>query len=103
MPVFFISSDAVQNGTVTVTGSLLDHLRASLRTRDGEEIWFGDGQRRRYRVRVSRIDSRALQGEILEEQARPLTTSPPITVAQALLKGDRMDWVVQKASELGAA
>jgi 16S rRNA U1498 N3-methylase RsmE len=39
--------------------------------------------------------------EILEQRLGPVETGPPLLLAQALLKGDHMDWVVQKASELG--
>ncbi|MFQ5932276.1 MAG: RsmE family RNA methyltransferase [Nitrospiraceae bacterium] len=103
MPVFFVTATQIRNGEATITGPLLDHLRSSLRIQVGEQIWIGDEQRRRYLVRVSHLDRRALGGSVLEEQAGPSAKSPPITIGQALLKGERMDWVVQKATELGAA
>jgi 16S rRNA (uracil1498-N3)-methyltransferase len=103
MPVFFISPDAIRHGTVIITGPLLDHLRASLRTQDGEELWFMDGLRQRYRVRVKHIDRLELRGQILEQKTAPVRTSPTVTLGQAMLKGERMEWVVQKATELGIA
>ncbi|MGH7165533.1 MAG: 16S rRNA (uracil(1498)-N(3))-methyltransferase [Nitrospiraceae bacterium] len=101
MPIFFITGDQVQNGQLTIAGPLLNHLRTSLRVRVGEEIWFGDDQRRRYHVRVTRIDRRELTGRVLDTRTEPSPLHPSITVGQALLKGDRMDWVVQKTIELG--
>lgn len=101
MPVFLISSSHIQHGSITVTGQLLEHLRDSLRIRIGEEIWVGDEQRRRYRVRVSQIGKRDLRGEILETVTGPAATRPSLTLGQVLLKGERMDWVIQKATELG--
>ena len=53
MPVFFITADQIANGTVAITGELLEHLRASLRVRPGERIWTGDERRRRYLVEVT--------------------------------------------------
>lgn len=103
MPVFFVTADQIRNGEATITGPLLDHLRSSLRIQVGEQIWIGDEQRRRYLVRVRHLDRRALSGSVLEEQTGPSTTSPPIAIGQALLKGEWMDWVIQKATELGAA
>jgi 16S rRNA (uracil1498-N3)-methyltransferase len=93
----------VQNGAVTIAGSLCNHLRDSLRIRAGEELWLGDEQRRRYRVIAARIDRHAITGNVLEQVTGPVPAIPPITLGQALLKGDRMDWVIQKATELGAA
>ena len=103
MPVFFITPDHVQDDTVKVDGPLLHHLRSSLRCRVGEEVWLVDDTRRRYRVRIVDINRRMLSGRILERQHMPCPSSPTLTIGQALLKGERMDWVIQKASELGAA
>ncbi len=101
MPIFFITTDQVKNGQLTIAGPLLNHLRKSLRVRVGEEIWFGDDQRRRYLVRVARIDRRELTGHVLETRTGPGPLHPSIILGQVLLKGERMDWVVQKAIEMG--
>ena len=102
MPVFFVASECIGNGTVTIQGALLDHLKNSLRTQVAEELWVTDGQRR-YRIRVEHLDRCYLQGRILAEQIRPRRANPSLLLGQAVLKGERMDWVVQKATELGAA
>jgi 16S rRNA (uracil1498-N3)-methyltransferase len=102
MPVFFITADQIQNGSVTITGSLCTHLRDSLRLRVGEEFWLGDERRRRYRVITTRIDRKTISGTVLEQSVGQ-TPAHPLILGQALLKGDRMDWVIQKATELGMA
>jgi 16S rRNA (uracil1498-N3)-methyltransferase len=38
---------------------------------------------------------------VLDQREGPIESGPSLLLAQALLKGDHMDWVVQKASELG--
>lgn len=101
MPVFFIASRQVQNGTVTITGDLLNHLRASLRIERGEHIWLCDEHQRRYHVHVAQLNKRELSGTVLERQQAPPSRTPSIVLAQAILKGDRMDWAIQKATELG--
>lgn len=103
MPVFFISSTQVADGAVTITGPLCDHLRGSLRVAEGEAFWVGDERRTRYLVRASQVTKQALVGRVIEERTGPPSQSPPITLAQAILKGDKMDWVVQKSTELGVA
>ncbi len=101
MPVFFIRSNQISNNTVTIKDSLLSHLSKSLRVREGEKIWVGDEHRVRYRIRVDRLDSNSLQAQVLETVAGPSTPPASIVLAQAVLKGERMSWVIQKASELG--
>ena len=103
MPVFFIQSNRVANHTVTIDGPLFTHLSKSLRIREGENICVGDEHRVRYRVRIDHLKSKSLQASILEKIEGPPTPSAPIVLVQAILKGDRMNWVIQKATELGVA
>jgi 16S rRNA (uracil1498-N3)-methyltransferase len=103
MPVFFISAEQVRDGAVTITGPLCQHLRSSLRLKMGEQIWLGDEHRRRYLITAIRIDRTAVLGKIVEERAGPAAAGSVITIGQALLKGDRMDWLIQKTTELGVA
>jgi 16S rRNA (uracil1498-N3)-methyltransferase len=101
MPIFFISRDQIHNETVTITGPLLDHLRASLRVKPGERIRLGDEHRRRYDVEVTGLDRRTLHGRIAGRQTGPAPRAPRLVLGQAILKGERMDWTIQKAVELG--
>mgnify|MGYP000959794119 CR=1 FL=1 len=101
MPAFFISSAEIHGTALTLTGELCHHLRASLRVKSGEVLRLTDEHRQRYEVRVSAVAPQALTAEILESRPGPIDTSPRVILAQVILKGDHMDWVVQKASELG--
>jgi 16S rRNA (uracil1498-N3)-methyltransferase len=103
MPVFFIAADQILGTTVTVTGPLLDHLRASLRVKTGERIWVGDEHRRRCLIEITHVDRRTLRGTVVEQRSGPTPTTPRILIGQAILKGERMDWAIQKSTELGAA
>ncbi len=101
MPVYFISEGDLRDRSVSVTGSLHRHLQASLRTQPGEELWLAVPSRRRFRVRVTQMDRRGLTADILEERALPPQRHPQVDLVLAILKGEKMDWVVQKSTELG--
>ncbi|HAP42235.1 MAG: RsmE family RNA methyltransferase [Nitrospira sp.] len=101
MPAFFISSSAIRGTELTLTGDLCHHLRASLRIKPGEVLRLTDERRQRYQMRVHTVAPQSLTGDILECRPGPIDRAPSLLLAQALLKGDHMDWVVQKASELG--
>ncbi|WHZ14270.1 MAG: 16S rRNA (uracil(1498)-N(3))-methyltransferase [Nitrospira sp.] len=101
MPAFFIPSSDVHGSEITLTGDLCHHLQASLRVKPGESLWLTDEQRRRYHVQVSQLARQGLTVRILERREGPAETGPSLLLVQALLKGDHMDWVLQKASELG--
>lgn len=101
MPVFFVPPRCLTPPTVSVTGALLRHLRDSLRLAQGEIILLSDGEQLRYRVEITAITKQALTGRIMESIARPPERAPSLTLGQAILKGERMDWVIQKTTELG--
>ena len=76
------------------------HIRKSLRLREGDLVTFVDGK------------GQAAEGEILSSSRERMSFTirslqkfdppqPRILLAQSLLKGQRMDWLVEKATELG--
>jgi len=101
MPVFFITSSDIQEDYIQVKDMLFSHLRKSRRVHIGEELWFGNESRQRYRATITHLTSNSLQAKILQRLTGPSPPSPALCLAQAVLKGDRMNWVVQKATELG--
>ncbi|RMH07566.1 MAG: 16S rRNA (uracil(1498)-N(3))-methyltransferase [Nitrospirae bacterium] len=103
MPVFFIPANSVQDEHCTLHDPLVDHLFKSLRFRVGDQVWFNDEQRRRYRCRILRIGPQYLEGEILEILTAPQPSFPRLILGQAILKGDHMNWLIQKATELGVS
>lgn len=76
------------------------HLRTVLRLRDGEAVGVTDG-RGRWCLAVAAVDA----GRLRVKATSAIVTEPaptrPITVAAAMPKGDRLDWMVQKVTELG--
>ena len=101
MPVFFIADLQLTDGVLTITGPLLDHLQKSLRVTVGEKLWVSDNRRKRYFIHVTTVTRMEMRGHVLEERVAPQPCHPTVVLAQAILKGDRMDWVIQKATELG--
>lgn len=101
MPVFFVSPDCISQQAISVTGDVLVHLRDSLRVKVGEIVLFGDGMSRRYRTEITAVTKQSLTGRIIEAITRPAPICPSLILGQALLKGEKMDWVIQKATELG--
>ena len=76
------------------------HLRRVLRLREGESVSVTDGDGR-WLLAVVVLDGSSLTlepaGEVVVEPAR----ANPFTIATAMPKGDRLDWLVQKVTELG--
>jgi 16S rRNA (uracil1498-N3)-methyltransferase len=97
------SSFAPDGSTVTLAAEEARHLRDVLRLNRGDEVFVFDGEGREFRCRVEDYGREratlSVSGEV--EAARP-ESSLRLTLAVALLKGEKFDLVVQKATELGA-
>lgn len=88
--------------TVTLAVDEARYLREVLRLKAGDEVYVFNGEGREFQCRIeeSRRDSAALKIISEVEAARP--ESPfNLTLAVALLKGEKFDLVVQKTTELG--
>lgn len=87
---------------VTLTADEARHLREVLRLKPGDEVQVFDGAGQEFRAVVSQARRESAELEIHDpiESARP--ESPlQLTLAVALLKGEKFDLVVQKGTELG--
>jgi len=103
VPRFFVSPEAIDAGRVRFAADEARHLSRVLRLRPGALLEATDGAGRTFAVRLEALAPGAAWGTIVGEAA-PLPESPcAITLAQAILKGERMTWLIQKATELGVA
>jgi len=87
-------------GAIAIDDSTEHHLRKVLRLRDGELVGVTDGRGRWCLAAVAR-DEHSLRLEATSEIVDEPATAPSITVAAAIPKGDRLEWMVQKVTELG--
>ena len=103
---FYANPDAFwpTPGQVTLSEEESRHLRDVLRLRAGDEARVFDGEGHEIACVVREVGGRR-KGTRLEvcEAVEPPSPEPPVFVllAVALLKGEKFDFVVQKAVELG--
>lgn len=101
MPIYFIQSESIQNNRIVLTGDLAHHLRDVLRCEAGETVELVDEKRARYHTELTQVTKQKIVANILQKNEKPAPSRPSIFLAQAVLKGDKMDWAIQKATELG--
>jgi 16S rRNA (uracil1498-N3)-methyltransferase len=78
------------------------HARSVLRLQPGDEVHVFDGEGHEYRCAIANFAQASCTLKVIEkvEPARP-DSQLNLTLAIALLKGEKFDLVVQKATELG--
>lgn len=100
---FFVNPEQVGDGRILIIGSDVNHGKNVLRLREGEQICVSDKTGQDYVCEVELLENDRIQARILkrEEESRELPAW--VTLYQGLPKGDKMELIIQKAVELGAA
>ena len=92
-----------EDSAIELADDTVRYLKNVLRLGPGDEVLFFDGTGWEYRAVIERIESRNGAARIVARQRVPLEIPVRITLAQALPKGDKMEFIVQKATELGVS
>lgn len=100
MPRLFVTADRLTRRLAQLTGPEVRHLRA-MRLRPGSHITVFDDRSNEYDAVVRRIGPRSAELEILATTADLPSPGPPIELISGILKGQRMDVLVEKTTELG--
>lgn len=103
MPRFFIDPEAVSEGVATVSGGDAYHIARSLRMAVGDEITLADGEGCEYLCRLTRIRDEECRAEVLSSRRSESESPAEISLYMAYPKSDKLELVIQKAVELGAA
>lgn len=97
---FFIDPEAVIQNSATLTGAEAHHIRRVLRLTPGTLISLFDGTGNIYQARIESIDRESVKTSIIESGSIA-DDRPGLHLCMALLKGKKMEFIIQKATELG--
>lgn len=104
MPRFFVPSSGFdEDGSVRILGDDAYHIARSLRMAVGDTLTVADMCGGEYLCRLVSVHDAECRLEILKRQAGMSEPPFPITLYMAYPKGDKLETVIQKAVELGAA
>lgn len=98
---FFVTADQVKEDRIVVEGSDVNHIKNVLRMKAGEQLQISDGNNRKYLCEIETIQTERVCVNILEELSVDTELSSKLYLFQGLPKSDKMEWIVQKAVELG--
>lgn len=102
MPRFFVDQPP-QDGMLMLEGENAHHAARVLRLRPGEAVTLCDGRGTDYDCIVASVEKDTVHCQVRD--CHPAVTEPKqrLTLFMALPKGDKMEWIVQKAVELGTS
>ena len=99
MVCFFVSAEDLEKEDVSLTGENAQHAKV-LRLKPGEMVLFCDGEGREAVCKVASTDGWLLRA--MERRESQSEAAVKVSVYMALPKADKLEHVIQKATELGA-
>ncbi|KAF1025376.1 MAG: Ribosomal RNA small subunit methyltransferase E [Acinetobacter bereziniae] len=101
MPRFYIETDLAVDTTVELTETVFHHWVKVLRAQVGEQATLFSGQGGEYEVRLTEVPKKSASVSVKSFHPDNRTPSFNALLGQVMSKGDRMDYAIQKAVELG--
>ena len=98
---FYIEAELNTGNTIELTESVFHHWVRVLRAKEQEQAIFFNGKGGEYRATLTEINKK--NAFVSVDHFEPADRTPPfkVVLGQVMSKGDRMDYAIQKATELG--
>ena len=98
---FFVNQDQVEDTVIHITGSDVNHIRNVLRMKQGEKILISSKETLEYTCYIERLEEEEVLAKIMYVQENGLELPSKVYLFQGLPKSDKMEFIIQKAVELG--
>lgn len=102
MQQFFAEPSWIQGNSIYIEGADVNHMKNVLRMKPGEDVRINDGSGKTYLCCIDHYEEDRAILDVLTELDSDTELPSRIVLFQGLPKGDKMEWIVQKAVELGA-
>lgn len=103
MPKFFTLPDYIENNRLKITGDDVSHISKVLRMSAGDKIIVCDGEGNDYDAVITSISKTEVEADITGKYVCEAEPSVYVTLYQALPKQGKMEYIIQKNTELGVS
>lgn len=100
MPRFYCPQPLLPGTIVDLPETVAHHLHV-VRQQPGDELVLFNGEGGQVRARLLEVGKRRASAEVVAHETLDAELPFPVTLAQGLPEGSKMDWIVEKAVELG--
>jgi len=100
---FYVNPENVEKDSLKIVGEEAKHILTVLRYQKGETIEVVDGSGIKYKVLIQDWGKDYVEGKILLKTRRENEPITHLTLAQAICKGVRMNFLIEKATEIGVS
>lgn len=98
---FFVQPEQIQGDIAIITGPDVKHISRVLRMEVGDGLDILDGSGMVYQAKICEINKQEIHCEILGREQADTEPRLKVTLVQGLPKGDKLETIIQKCTELG--
>ncbi|MFZ4451975.1 16S rRNA (uracil(1498)-N(3))-methyltransferase [Salibacterium aidingense] len=103
MQRYFVPPEQMSEQDVRITGEDVKHIAKVMRLKSGDKIICLNNQGRQTLCEITSMETNVVTAVVLKELHEQAELPVSITIAQSLVKGDKLEFVIQKGTELGAS
>ncbi len=100
-PRFYQTIALNENAIVDLDDGAVQHIARVLRMKPGQDIILFNGDGNDYHAQLISVEKRAVSAQLTTVTASNKTSSLKVDIGQAISRGDRMDYAIQKSTEMG--
>lgn len=93
----------ITSGKINIDGQEARHIMNVMRLKVGDSVVVFDNTGKEYSGKISETKPKSLTVEIIDTRTPKKETLPYVAIAQAIPKKEKMDYIVEKATELGVS
>lgn len=103
MPRFFVPTENIGENEIVIDSEDVAHISRVLRLNKGDELTVCDGRGNDYTARIDKTEKDKIICAILERHDSMSEPPVKVTLYQGIPKGTKMDYIIQKTTELGVS
>lgn len=103
MQRYFIAQEQKMGTAIRIIGEDVHHIKNVMRKKPGDQIICCAGQGVDYLAEIQSLDRDEVLAQIVAEMPSKGEPRTKVLLAQSLPKGDKLEWILQKGTELGAS
>lgn len=101
MPKFFVTEDKITDNQIIIDNEDVEHIIRVLRLEKGDRLTVCDGKGTDYEAEILEIEKKEIVCEIIDKTNSDTEPNIQVTLFQALPKASKMEYIIQKTTELG--
>lgn len=101
LPRFYDPQPLTEGLSIELGDSAVQHISRALRMRPNDQVMLFNGDGYQYLAELQTVEKRKVSAHIKEKQSSTVETHLNVHIGQSLSRGERMDYAVQKSTEMG--